>query len=296
MEADRIAIVTSGAGFAYDADLPLLVDALREAGTTAEAVAWDADPAVWGRYDLAVIRSTWDYAGRVEEFLAWADTAGAATRLWNPPATVRWNSDKHYLRDLAARSVPVVPTRYLEPGETCTEKDFESADGIVVKPVVSASAQDTARYAPGQESLARQHAEALLSRGRGVMVQPYLHRVAEGERALVFFNGVFSHAIRKGPLLTEAGVIDNDRAPHPDVVAYQPSAAELDTARAALAAAPAPQPPLFARVDLALDDLGEPVLMELELIEPDLFLSHDPAAVSRFTRAVTDRLAQDRTG
>ncbi|WP_260610337.1 RimK family alpha-L-glutamate ligase [Streptomyces sp. WAC06614] len=278
--------MTSDMGIERDEELPTLLAALRERGADAEAVVWDADPGTWGRFDLAVIRSTWDYTGRLEEFLTWADTAAKATRLWNPAATVRWNSDKHYLRDLAERGVPVVPTRFLEPGGQYTEADVDGADGVVVKPSVSVAARDTARYEPGRAADALGHARMLLEQGRGVLVQPYLHRVAEGERALVFFSGVFSHAIRKGPLLTEPGVIDNARIPHPSVVPYEPTEAELRTARAALAATPSAEPPLFARVDLALDGAGEPVLMELELIEPYLFLDRSPGAVERFAGAV----------
>ncbi|WP_329488238.1 hypothetical protein OG618_16700 [Kitasatospora sp. NBC_01246] len=286
MGTARIAVVTATAAAEYDADLPLIVDALRAGGLAAEVVPWDAAAPGWGEFDLAVVRSTWDYAERLDEFLAWADTTARVTRLHNPAPVVRWNSDKRYLSVLAERGVPAVPTRFVVPGDRCDEADFDLAPGVVVKPAVSAGAQDTARYEPGRAADALRHARMLLERGRTVMVQPYLPLVEEGERALVFIAGAFSHAIRKGPVLTEPGVIDNDRMPHPGVTPYLPTEAELRTARAALAAVPAPEALLFARVDLALNDAREPVVMELELIEPNLFLRSAPQGLARLVDAV----------
>ncbi|WP_406210468.1 hypothetical protein OH807_40765 [Kitasatospora sp. NBC_01560] len=286
--------MTSDVGVEHDVDLPLIVEALRADGLAAEPVVWDATPVSWERFDLAVIRSTWDYVERLDEFLAWADTTAGATRLWNPAPVVRWNSDKHYLLELTRQGVAVVPTRFIEPGARFTREDFDQVDGVVVKPAVSAGALDTARYEPGRHADAARHARMLLDRGRSVMVQPYLPGVAEGERALIFASGAFSHAIRKEPLLTEPGVIDNDRVPHLGVAPYQPTETEVRTALAALAAIPSPHVPLFARVDLVLDNAGEPVVLELELIEPNLFLQSDPEGPGRFVKAVAGRVAEPR--
>ncbi|MEU8760176.1 hypothetical protein [Streptomyces sp. NPDC048659] len=289
MSAARIAIVTSQAGMEWDTDLPLILESLRAEGAAATAVAWDARDVEWGGFDLAVIRSTWDYAERVGEFVAWAERAGGLTRLWNPASVVRWSSDKRYLRDLAGRGVPVVPTRFVEPGAAYDEEGMAAlldAGAVVVKPAVSAGAFDTARYEPEQHADAARHVRSLLDRGRVVMVQPYLRLVEEGERALVFVAGAFSHAIRKGPVLTESGVIDNARVPHPGVAPYQPSEEELTAALAALAAIPAAEAPLFARVDLVLDESRRPTVMELELIEPNLFLGDRPDGLKRLVDAI----------
>ncbi|MFJ6782932.1 RimK family alpha-L-glutamate ligase [Streptomyces yangpuensis] len=288
MGAARVAVVTSGPGLDEDTDLPLLLGALRAAGLSAEPVIWDADPGKWGGFDLAVIRSTWDYVGRLDEFLAWAEATARVTRLWNPAPLVRWNSDKRYLPELAGRGVPVVPTRCIAPGEPCAEADFDGPHGVVVKPSVSAGARDTARYAPGRAADAVRHARMLLEQGRTALVQPYLPLVEEeGERALIFFAGTFSHAIRKQALLTEPGRMDNSRVAHPGAALHTPTEAELRTALAALEAVPAPGAPLFARVDLVSGGgAGEPVLMELELIEPDLFLGLAPHAADRLALAV----------
>ncbi|MEV7617769.1 hypothetical protein [Streptomyces sp. NPDC089799] len=292
MSAARVAIATSEEGLEADADLGPLVAALRDEGLSAEPVRWDAGPAVWEGFDMAVVRSTWDYTERLDEFLAWVDRTARVTRLYNPASVVRWNSDKRYLRDLADRRVAVVPTRFIEPGEQYGPDCFPEHAGLVVKPAVSAGAVDTARYEPGRHADARSHARMLLDQDRVAMVQPYLRLVEEGERALVFVGGEFSHAIRKGPLLTEPGVIDNDRIAHPDVTAYRPTREETEVAAAALAAVPSAEVPLFARVDLALDDDRKPVVMELELVEPNLFLEHHPEAVRRFAHAVATRARQ----
>ncbi|MFE5487529.1 RimK family alpha-L-glutamate ligase [Streptomyces sp. NPDC056527] len=278
--------MTSEAYADLDEELPLIVEALRAEGFTAEAVAWDAASVDWDGFDLAVIRSTWDYADRLDDFLAWVEDAGRATRLRNAAQVVRWSSDKRYLGALAGQGVSVVPTRFIEPGEQVRPEDFDGPDGVVVKPTVSLGARDTARYEPGRRSDAIDHARMLLDQGRAVMVQPYLRLVAEGERALVFFSGAFSHAIRKGEVLTEPNVIDNARTPHPDVVPYRPTETELRTALEALAAVPGTETPLIARVDLALDSSRVPVVMELELVEPYLFLEADPEGLKRFVEAV----------
>ncbi|WP_369373889.1 RimK family alpha-L-glutamate ligase [Streptomyces sp. cg36] len=283
--------MSSGMGFEYDVDLPLLVAALCADGHEARAVAWDDPEVVWDAFDLALIRSTWDYAARIEEYLAWVDTAARATRLCNPAQVVRWGCDKRYLPELAARGVPVVPTLVVEPGGHREVTHFDLSGPVVVKPVVSAGAQDTARYDTDHRADAVRHARALLDQGRAVLVQPYLPLVSEGERALVFFSGAFSHAIRKQPVLTEPNVVDNSRDPHPGVTPHQPSPAELRTALAALAAVPGEGAPLYARVDLALGADREPVVMEVELVEPHLFLDGSPGALERFTSAVATALA-----
>lgn len=282
----RVALATSAMGLAWDADLPLMLDALRARGVDAVAAAWDAGDFDWSRCTAVVIRSTWEYAERWPEFLAWADAVQGATRLDNPAGLVRWNTDKRYLGELAGRGVPVVPTRFLAPGEAVA---LPGRGQFVVKPTVSAGARDTARYAEHHHDLAAGHIAALHAAGSTAMVQPYLSRIDEGERALVFLGGVFSHAIRKGPVLTDVGVVDNDRVPHPDLVPHRPSAAELALAEAALAAVPGSKTLLYARVDIASADDGSPVVMEVELVEPNLFMGHSEHGLRRFTDLVHER-------
>ncbi|TWE18469.1 hypothetical protein FB465_3545 [Kitasatospora atroaurantiaca] len=289
--AERVVLATATVGIEHDVDLPLMVDALRARGVDAAAVPWDAEGYDWSACDSVIIRSTWDYGDRLGEYLAWVDEVGAATRLHNPADVVRWNSDKRYLRDLAEQGIPVVPTTFIAPGE---EIVLPGSGQFVVKPTVSAGARDTARYVESQLASAERHVRSLHSAGATAMVQPYLSRIAEGERALVFLGGAFSHAMRKGPVLTDVGVIDNARVAHPGLTEHQPSAAELEVAARALAAIPGRGPVLIGRVDLALSDDGSPVVMELELIEPNLFVTHSAPGLQRFADVVRAHCASPK--
>ncbi|MFD9335329.1 RimK family alpha-L-glutamate ligase [Streptomyces sp. NPDC060028] len=281
----RVALATDGFGREHDAELPLLVAALRARGIDAEAVGWDEAGYDWAAQDAVVIRSTWEYTRRLPEFLTWADRVAAVTALHSPARVVRWNSDKTYLAELTARGVATVPTRFIAPGEDARLPEHGE---IVVKPSVSAGARNSARYTEEQRDAAEAHVRLLHADGETAMVQPYMERIVEGERALVFLGGEFSHAMRKGPVLTDTGRVDNERVPHPDLIAHVPDAAERAVAAAALAVVktPAGDPLLYARVDLALARDGSPVVMELELIEPNLFLTTAEGAVERFVEAV----------
>lgn len=284
----RVAVATSSFGLTKDTDIPLVVDDLRRRGVDAVAVPWDDGGFPWASCAAVVIRSTWRYEEQVERFVDWADAVAAVTRLDNPAEVVRWNVHKTYLGELAARGVPVVPTRFVAPG---AEPVFPESGQFVVKPTVSAGARNTARYAQDHRDDAARHVAALHERGATAMVQPYVDRITEGERALVFFGGVFSHAVRKQPVLTNVGVIDNARVAHPGLVAHDPSDGELALASAALAAAPGDDPLLYARVDIALAEDGSPMVMELELIEPNLFLTGNSGALHRYTELVRGRVA-----
>ncbi|MFI8295030.1 RimK family alpha-L-glutamate ligase [Streptomyces nigra] len=282
----RIALVTCRPrpDVSEDRDLPVLVGALREAGADAGAVHWDDDGVDWGAYDLAVIRSTWDYSWRAAEFLAWAERCGAATRLANPAAVVRWNADKRYLGDLAAAGVPVVPTRYVAPGDA---PDLPDGDEFVVKPTSGAGARFAARYTPQEHDTALRHLARMHADGLTAMVQPYVRAIdGGGERALQFYGGRLLHASRKGAVLTAGTPYDQRKVAHPNLEPWTPTPAELSVAERALAAVPDADGLLYARVDLVDGDDGQPQVMELELVEPNLFLSVHPGSVPRVTEAI----------
>ena len=281
----RIALVTSERGLRLDPDLALASAALTDAGLAADVVRWD-DPAVeWSAYALAVVRSCWDYAGRRAEFLAWA---GSVPRLRNDVELLRWNTDKVYLRDLEDAGVPVVPTVW-DPTDAAQLPD---AAEWVVKPSVSAGARDTARWSDPASAL--RHVAELTDARRTAMLQPYLTRVDdEGETALLFLGGRFSHAVRKGPLLRRGEGVDQGRNSRGDLRRVESTAEQRAVAQAVLDAVPAAVssvPPLYARVDLVADDLGRPVLLELELTEPSLFLPQAPEAAGTLARAVAAAL------
>lgn len=279
-----VALATCAEVRELDEDGPALVAALRARGVEPEAAVWD-DPAVdWGRFELVVLRSTWDYAERRDEFLAWLD---GLARVVNPPAVVRWNTDKAYLGELAAAGVPVVPTTFIEPGAAL--EPF--ANKVVLKPRISAGGRNTARYEAHELELARRHLEALRAAGRPAMVQPYLDGIdVAGEAALIWIGGEYSHAITKAALLRPGQRPATGLFLAETIAAREASTAERDTAEHALAALPfGPHALAYARVDL-LPAADGPVVLEVELTEPSLYLGYDPAAADRFAHAIVEAL------
>lgn len=286
----RVALVTSAAfPDLWDDDHPLR-DALRDRGVKVDAVRWDDPAADWVVYDLVVVRSPWDYVARHEEFVAWARSV---PRLANPAHVIAWNTDKRYLGDLAEAGVPTIPTVFVTPGETWTP---EGDGDCVVKPAVSAGSQDTARYPlPAQAEQAVAHVERLTAAGRTAMIQPYLSAVdTEGETAVLCIPDAggeltFSHGIRKSAMLTaDGGRVDpgSER-----ITPRQPSIAELDLAVRVLAAVPGgTRDLLYARVDMIPGPDGAPMLIELELTEPSLFLRTAPGSADRLADAILARL------
>jgi glutathione synthase/RimK-type ligase-like ATP-grasp enzyme len=282
----RVALVSARAARGLDEDLPPLLAALAEAGLDAAVADWDDPEVDWTGFGLALLRSTWDYAERCAEFLAWAERTATLTALVNPPPVIRWNTDKHYLRDLARAGVPVVPTQFVEPGESAAAALGGFLKGgiaeWVVKPAVGAGSRDAARYASGEDRAANDHIERLLDAGRSVLLQPYLDQIdLHGETALMYFTGRFSHAIRKGPLLRRRTAPTDALFAAEHITPRMPDADELQVAERALAALPFAAP-LYARVDLIRSEDGKPCLLELELTEPSLFFVHAPGAAARF--------------
>jgi len=288
----RVALVTCAQVPELDADTRRLLAPLAARGVAAEPVVWD-DPTVdWAAFDLTLVRTCWDYVPRRAEFLAWARSV---PRLANPAEVLAWNTDKRYLQDLAAAGVPVVPTTWVPPGRAWTAP---ARGEWVLKPAVSMAGLDTGRYRlgdPRQRRLAVGHLRRLQAAGRAVMVQPYLHAVdTKGETALVYLGGRFSHAIRKGAVLDgpDTGV---DRRFQTDggldLRARQPSVTERTLADRVLATVPGgPKRLLYARVDLVPGPHGQPLLMELELTEPQLFLGYAPGAADRLATAISARI------
>lgn len=306
--ATRVALVTAREALALDQDLPPLVAALADSGARVSTPCWDDGDVDWRHFDLAVLRSTWDYVDRIGEFLAWTDRCALQTRLVNPPEVIRWNTDKHYLLELADRGVPVVPTTFVEPGTEAAgalDAFLEGGDAsmnvgasgpfaeFVVKPAVGAGSKDTARYRRAERARALAHLGSLLAARRSAMLQPYLEAVdAHGETAVIYLGGRFSHAIRKGPLLAlDAGLVEGLFAPE-EITPREPEPAEHAVAASAYGALPF-EAPVYARIDLVRDARGAPRVLELELTEPSLFFTHAPDSARRFADAL---LALQATG
>ena len=292
----RIALVSAAAARALDEDLAPLAAALAAQGAAVTIAEWDDAGIDWSRFDLALLRSTWDYSLRLPEFLAWVARVSARTCLLNPPQVVRWNTDKHYLGELARAGVAVVPGAFVEPGADADAAlhaflaTHAAAADFVIKPCVGAGSRDAQRHRRDGRGAAAAHLRRLLDAGRSALLQPYLDRVdADGETALLFFAGRFSHAIRKGPLLRrDEGPTRALFAPE-HIQARTPGADELALARRTLAAIPFAGPLLYARIDLLRDAQGRPVVLELELAEPSLFFASAPGSVERFAAEVLAR-------
>jgi len=262
-----------------DVDAAPLAAALREAGVTAELLAWD-DPAVdWDLPIPTILRSTWNYALHLDAFLAWVDRAAAAAPLWNPPDVVHANVRKRYLLELAARGVPVIPTTLVERG---SPRSTPLPDGrLVIKPEVGAGSLGARVFEPGDPEAAT-HLAALTRTG-AALVQPYVPSVDDyGERSLVWIDGALSHAIRKSPRFSG----DSERITGPFPIADD----ERAVAEAALA--PYASRILYGRVDVARDEHDQPRVMELELVEPSLFFTRQPSAAGRYVAGLLRRLEQ----
>lgn len=299
----RIALATAIAATGLDDDMPALLEACAKAGLSAQALAWDDPTVSWRRFDAVLLRSTWDYTERLAEFLHWCERVDRVSTLLNPLPVLRWNTDKHYLAELAERGIPVVPSTFVEPEMEPLPNlqaflaAYPGAGEFVVKPAVSAGSRDTQRYSRAQEFAAANHVGRLLDAGRSVLLQPYLASVdSDGETALMHFDGVFSHAIRKGPLLhPDQGATDALFAAEA-IVPRTPGEDEKALARDVLAAMTdllrMDTPPAYARIDLIRDADGAPRLLELELCEPSLFFDHAPGSADAFVRLLGARLAR----
>jgi glutathione synthase/RimK-type ligase-like ATP-grasp enzyme len=279
----------------YEDDQPL-IPALAQLGIEGVPMVWTDEDVDWSAFDAVVLRNTWDYSDDRDAFLVWIDHVASVTTLLNRADLVHWSTDKRYLRDLAAAGIPVVPTAFVEPGEAAASwagAGFSAAE-IVVKPAVSCGSRSTARHRADDDSDGiEQHIAGLLADNRVVMVQPYLEAVdTYGETALLYFDGVFSHAIRKGPMLVSRegsewveGLFLSEQI-DPRV----PSVQEREVADRVMAAIPG-DVPVYARVDLIPTASGAPVLLELELAEPSLFLLQSDDAPGRFAAAIAARIA-----
>lgn len=295
----RVAIVATEGALDLDTDGAYLFPALARAGLEAEVVSW-RDPRVsWEDFELAVIRATWDYVANYEAFLGWLERVSAATTLLNPAEVVTWSSDKVYLQELAAAGHRVVPTSFLSPQDSLAacQEALQAEGPLVVKPRVSAGCYETERYEPAEADAALAHVQRLQAMGAEVMVQPYQAAVEEvGEAGLVFLEGRFSHAFRKGPLLARGAAALPSGAEQPlfrkeSIDPLQASPEQLSLAQAVMDWIGARFGPLlYARVDLVPDPAGQPQVLELELAEPSLFHQTDPSSADRLAAAIAARL------
>ena len=284
----RVLLVTSVQELGFDQETHLLRDAVAARGVDTQIVPWGPGTD-WAAADLVVARTPWDYTPRRDEFLSWAQEVEAVTRLANPTRVLRWNTHKGYLAELARAGLPVVPTRLLTAGSPTPGADWlaRADEELVVKPAVSVGAIGAMRAAHDDPAL-HDHLSTML-RTHDMLVQPFLHSVTDrGETSLLFCEDQLSHAVHKVPKPGDYRVHEQYGGVNAVV---DPDPGELEVARAALAACPGPR--LYARVDLVQGDDG-PLVMEVELTEPSLYLVEQPSAADTYAEAVCRLLDQGR--
>jgi hypothetical protein len=258
---------------------PALRDALVSVGLEPSVVFWDDPDVAWDAYGIVVSMFMWGYVTRRGPFLSWAEKVGASTRLVNPAPVLEWNSEKTYLADLAGVGIPTVPTQWVPPGG-----EWEPpGEDYVIKPSVGSGGLGAARYVTGTVEMADRHVRKLHEDGATVMVQPYQPTIESGgETDLVFLGGRYSHGIRKGALL-DADVGVTGRLWERQVIsAVEPRDDQLAVAGSVMTMVEDRFGPTgFGRVDLVDGSDGVPRVLELELVEPSLFLRYSPGAAGR---------------
>jgi hypothetical protein len=269
-----------------DPDAPLLCQALVDRGALPALLSWD-DPGVdWSSYARVVISSTWDSVDHPVEYLAWARRVSEGSRLLNPVAVLAWDIDKKYQLDLAEGGVPLVPTAWVEPGQRWEPPSVE----FVVKPAVSAGGRDTARYSPADAVAAAAHVKRLQEAAKSVMVQAYLPSIdVDGEVDLVFIGGSFSHAVHKKPALRLGeGVVGEPWKRMAWTGVVSPNEAQLAVAETTMSIVHRRfhERLAYGRVDLVSDRHGDPLVLEVELIDPYLSLDMAPGAAASLANAI----------
>lgn len=294
----RIGIVTTSPGAFTsadpDRDCAPLVAALRDRGVEAASLDWHDASVDWASWDLAVLRSPWDYAQHPAEFAAWLEHAGTQTHVLNEPELIRWNMDKHYLLELEAEGIPVIPTSYhrrLDSVRDALAAPTQAAH-VVVKPAVGAGSQRTGLFAredPAALALARQ----ILDAGGTVMLQPEVPELSDGlEKAVYTLDGRFTHAVAKGALLARGGGLRGGQyQENPQLVeASADEQAFAERVLAAVAEVTGLGTPLYGRIDLVDSAEHGRVLIEAELFEPTYNLHLAPEVTELFVDAILGRV------
>lgn len=283
-----------------DRDTGRLTEALGRAGLEVDAPIWHDEAVDWLAYDLLVIRTPWDYSERYGEFMTWLNRVSPDTRILNAPELIRWNIDKQYLTDLEARGVPIIPTAFCDSlSATSAAVEDAGARDVVIKPSISAGSRDTGLFPSGDTAILHL-AERIIAAGKTVLVQPAIESITTGgENALFYFNGHYSYAFHKKPILAlGGGYVGGDR--RPQISRANPSSDEISLGQLVIDSishiaaqrsfAEDAMLPLYARVDMSSEMGVRPQVLEVEVFEPAYFIDIAPEAVEIFVRSVKDRL------
>ena len=267
-----------------------LIQAFNTLGYRAQRVAWSSETVDWSHFAAVLIRQTWDYYVRYAEFNNWLNRIEHQTRVINPVPVMRWNGDKQYLLELEAQGVAVVPTQKFDISHQAPELSAlmrqHGHEEAVIKPAVSGAGRETWRIHESEALEHQTHWEALLS-AEAMLYQPFMPDIlAKGEVSLIVIGGQVTHAVRKQAATGEFRVQDDHGGTvHP----YQPNTIEIQLAEQAIAAVPGAVE--YARVDLVDSEQG-PRVMELELIEPELFFRQAPEAAEKLAQRVVQHCSE----
>lgn len=262
----------------------LVREALERRNMRVDRCSWD-DPAVnWAKTDLILFRSTWDYFDRFSTFDRWLEKVKSITRMINPYQVIRWNMDKHYLEDLSKSGVPIPPTLFIEKGDTHPLARWVSQTGwkeVILKPVISGAARHTYKFIPGEAGLHEEIFRRLIKH-EAMMIQEFQRQVpVKGEVAFMVMGGRFTHAVIKKAKKGDFRVQDDfGGTVHP----YKPTLREIEFAE--MVVARCGFNPLYARVDVVRDNMDKPVVLELELIEPELWFRFCPEAANHLAEVI----------
>lgn len=283
-----IALVTTQAARGHDHDLDILTAALDAADQKWQIVNWDDASLDWSQFSIAVLRSTWDYYARLDEFVAWVDRVSAQTQLQNSAEIVRWNVDKRYLQELSANSIPVMTTTFVAQPSDITPELI--AQDVIIKPVVSAGSNNTARHRTDAVA-ARAQISHILANSGVAMVQPYSPSIdTVGETGLVYLSGTFSHAFGKDAVFGSTEQVHNGVHVQEVITARTVSANErlLGDAVMKFLINKFGVTALYARIDMVTNIDGVPEIMEVELTEPSLYLHLDAGSPERAATALAN--------
>lgn len=291
--AQSIALVSCAEAREHDTDLPLLVRAFGDRGILANIVNWDDESIDWTSFRAAIIRSPWDYHRRYNEFLLWIDNVSARTVVFNSSDIVAWNTNKVYLQELIDADIPVIPTTYVRGAEDLVLANDLIKGDVVVKPTISAGSNNTERHINVPASAAA-HITQLVDSGMVAMVQPYQRFIDErGETGMLYFNGEYSHAFRKGAILATGDNVKNGLYTEEDIGPRDASREERELGDEVMefVSQKFGAAPLYARVDVVRGSGGYPVLMELEMAEPSLYLHTARDSATRFVSAFVSQIS-----
>lgn len=290
------ALVTDESSIDTDYDMPLLIEAFNRCNIRAEVVNWD-DPSVnWSKYSIVILRSPWSYVDRIEDFIKWCSQVDTLTNLQNPFTVIKWGLNKNYLLDLKAIGVAIVPTEFIGTDVKCIYgqiKEFISlhsvSSALVIKPSVGAYSKGVKTFKLDEIDKATSYIKKIHSSGNDAILQPYLKSIdINGETNLVYFNGEYSHAIRKSALLRQDGTMKEplqEFRKERDATEVERQIAET-ALKAVNELFRLKKHLLYARVDLILDDYNQPVVLEMEICEPSLNLSFSAESALSFVKAV----------